>query len=61
MPSYVTFPVASDAGFTVQASFGLSDRLGFVFIRSDGSVQATYDRAMTAAELDKALVALSAP
>jgi hypothetical protein len=60
VPPYVTFPVASDRDLAVQHSFRLSDLLGFVFIRGNGTVQASYDRALSAAELKKALAALAA-
>jgi AhpC/TSA family len=54
----VTLTLAHEQTPVVQNSFGLTEMLGFVFVRSDGTVASTYDRAPTKQQITQSLAAL---
>jgi hypothetical protein len=54
----VTLTLAHEETPAVQNSFGLSGMVGFVFVRSDGTIAASYDRAPTKQQLKQSLAAL---
>jgi hypothetical protein len=58
VPAGVTLPVAYEEGSTVQQRYGVFAQVGFAFVTSDGTLAATYDRALTRGELEKALASL---
>jgi len=57
-PRGVSVPIGYDDKAVLQHSLGLNAQLGFAFVRSDGTVAATYDRAPTHAELQRSLAGL---
>jgi hypothetical protein len=54
----LTLTLAHEQTPVVQNSFGLTELLGFVFVRSDGTVAASYDRAPTKQQITQSLAAL---
>jgi peroxiredoxin len=54
----VTLTLAHEQTPVVQNSFGLTEMLGFAFVRSDGTVAASYDRAPTKQQITQSLAAL---
>jgi len=58
VPPGVTLPVAYEEGSEVQQRYGVFGMLGFAFVTSDGKLAATYERALTRTELQKALASL---
>jgi peroxiredoxin len=57
-PPGVTLPLGFDDTARVEHAFGLTGEFAFAFVRSDGTVSATFDRPATPVELQRGLSGL---
>lgn len=58
VPHGVTLAIAHAQRPDVQRRFGLTGLLGVVFVRSDGTIASSYDRAPTSKEITSSLTAI---